>query len=156
VRTNAPWTNVPPRKVATFSWGDEGRVCIVSSVATCIRINEIFDYVQEGADENLLRAVEKQIVARDACNVHPYPITPRMVCAGVPEGGKGFSARDGGDPLYIKKSGKLIGLACFGTGSAAKGYPDVYANVAEKEIHDFIQSELKQVAVGSSSNGSEV
>jgi len=38
----------------------------------------------------------------------------------------------------------------------AKGHPGVYANIGDKEIYDFIESELKQVAVVSSSEESVV
>jgi len=72
-----------------------------------------------------------------------YNITSRMVCAGVAEGGKDSCQGDSGGALYIKKSGKQIGIVSWGKGCAEKGYPGVYGNVADKEIHDFIESEMK-------------
>jgi len=73
-----------------------------------------------------------------------------MVCAGVPEGGKDACQGDSGGPLVLKKSGKQVGIVFWGTGCAEKEHPGVYANVADKKIHDFIESELKQVAIVSS------
>jgi len=102
--------------------------------------------VQEGFDRNLLRAVEVEIIGREACE-KKYAgkdiVTPRMVCAGVAEGRKDACAGDGGSALYIKKSGKQIGIVSWGEGCAQKEYPGVYSNLAEKEIHDFIESEVK-------------
>ena len=74
-----------------------------------------------------------------------------MVCAGVPEGGKDACQGDGGGPLMLKNSGNQVGIVSWGAGCAEKEHPGVYANVADKEIHDFIESELKQAAIGSSS-----
>jgi len=115
--------------------------------------------MQEGADRNLLRAVEVVVIGREACQkfyIASNKITSRMVCAGVAEGGKDSCQGDSGGALYIKKSGKQVGIVSWGTGCAQKDYPGVYANVGDKEMYDFIQSELKQVAFVSSSDGSEV
>ena len=79
-----------------------------------------------------------------------YPVTLRMVCAGVPEGGKDACQGDSGGALLLKKSGKQVGIVSWGKGCAQKEYPGVYTNLADKEIHDFIQSELKQVAIATS------
>ena len=114
--------------------------------------------VQEGADRNWLRAVEVEIIGREACQkfYSSKKITSRMVCAGVPEGGKDSCQGDSGGALVIKKSGKQVGIVSWGTGCALKDYPGVYANIGDKEIYDFIESELKQVAVVSSSEESVV
>jgi len=102
--------------------------------------------VQEGADRELLRAVEVEIIGREACEkmyAGKDIVTLRMVCAGVAEGGKDSCQGDSGGALYIKKSGKQIGIVSWGEGCAQKEYPGVYSNIADKEIHDFIESEMK-------------
>jgi len=55
----------------------------------------------------------------------------------------------------LKKSGKQVGILSWGTGCAEKEHPGVYANVADKDIYDFIDSELKAFALTSSLNKSE-
>jgi len=82
-------------------------------------------------------------------------LTSRAVCAGVPEGGKDSCVGDSGGPLVLTKSGKQIGIVSWGVDCADKDHPGVYANVADKEISSFIDSELKEFAFTSSPNGSE-
>jgi len=108
-----------------------------------------FIAVQEGADRNFLRAVELDMVDRETCIERYEPIkdvTPRMVCAGL-GGGKNACKGDSGGALVVKKSGKQLGIVSWSLGCAEPYYPGVFANVADKEIHDFIDSELEQVAV---------
>jgi len=69
-----------------------------------------------------------------------------MVCAGVPEGGKDACTGESGGALVPKKSEKQVGIVSRGTGCAQPEYPGVYANVADKEVHDFIESGLEQPA----------
>jgi len=78
-----------------------------------------------------------------------------MVCAGTPEGGKDSCNGDSGGALVLKKSGKQVGIVSWGTGCAEKEHPGVYANVADKDIHDFIDRELKEFALTSSLNESK-
>jgi len=79
-----------------------------------------------------------------------------MVCAGVPEGGKDSCQGDNGGPLVLKNSGRQVGIVSWGNGCAEKGYPGVYSNLAEKEMYDFIEKELKKAAIDSFPNGSVV
>jgi len=79
-----------------------------------------------------------------------------MICAGVSEGGKDSCGGDSGGALYIKKSGKQIGIVSSGEGCAQKENPGVYGNVANKKLRAFIESEMNMFAVVSFSNGSEV
>jgi len=106
----------------------------------------------------MLRAVELEIVDREACQkaYTSVNITSRMVCAGVPEGGKGSCNGDSGGALVLKKSGKEVGIVSWAFECASKKYPTVYANIADEEMYDFIESELKQVALISSLNRSDV
>ena len=56
----------------------------------------------------------------------------------------------------LKNSGKVVGIVFWTLGCSEKDYPGVYANVADKEIHDFIDSELEQLANVHSNNESEI
>lgn len=53
-------------------------------------------------------------------------ITPRMICAGLKEGGKDSCQGDSGGPMSFKdKEGKrvLVGVTSFGSGCAEPTYP---------------------------------
>jgi len=104
---------------------------------------------QDDSDPNFLRSVEVQVISREACQksyAGRYNITSRMVCAGVPEGGKDSCQGDSGSALVLKKSGKQVGIVSWGLGCAEKEHPGVYTNLADKEIQDFIGEELNQAA----------
>ncbi|XP_046972682.1 vitellin-degrading protease-like [Vanessa cardui] len=66
-----------------------------------------------------------------------YSITPRMICAGNPEGGKDACQGDSGGPLV--HNGKLAGIVSWGLGCARPNYPGVYANVAA--LRDWIDDQ---------------
>ncbi|KAJ0171767.1 hypothetical protein K1T71_012530 [Dendrolimus kikuchii] len=57
-----------------------------------------------------------------------YRITPRMLCAGTPAGGKDACQGDSGGPLIY--NGKLAGIVSWGLGCARPDYPGVYAKVS--------------------------
>jgi len=118
----------------------------------------INNFMQVSADRTWLRAVEVNIIDHEVCEFSLLgikPITPRMVCAGVPGGGKTACSRDTGGPLVLKKSGKQVGIYFYAFGCASNAdFPGVYTKVADKEIRDFIDGELQQVAT--SPNGSDV
>ena len=116
--------------------------------------------IQENADVKLLRAVQVNIIGAEECKeiyAWKYDLTPRMVCAGVPEGEKDICSGDNGGALVLKKSGKQVGVVSYGLGPCQdKDNPGVYANVADKEIHDFIYNQLQELSFVASPNGSEV
>jgi len=119
-----------------------------------------FIAIQVGADGRFLRSVEVQIVDRKKCKEiyerNKDKITPRVICAAVPEGGKDSCNGDSGGALVLKKSGKHVGILPWGAGCESKIFPGVYTNTAHKTMQDFIESELKQVATDSFPNDSEV
>ncbi|KAI4458489.1 polyserase-related [Holotrichia oblita] len=81
------------------------------------------------SDEDQLHAVEVAIVDHNQCNkAYNGHLTCRMICSGVPEGGKNPCFGDSGGPLVA--NGVLVGVVSWGRGCAQKCYPTVYANVA--------------------------
>uniref|UniRef100_A0A1L8DQP6 trypsin n=1 Tax=Nyssomyia neivai TaxID=330878 RepID=A0A1L8DQP6_9DIPT len=63
-------------------------------------------------------------------------ITPRMICAGLPQGGKDACQGDSGGPLAHEDV--LVGVVSWGYGCAVPGYPGVYSRVAS--VRDWIRT----------------
>lgn len=79
---------------------------------------------------------------QDYCNKqYGGQITPRMICAGLKEGGKDSCQGDSGGPLTIQNDDEpeLIGVVSFGSGCARPNYPGVYARVTS--VREWIQEE---------------
>ncbi|XP_051005362.1 kallikrein-14 [Acomys russatus] len=76
-----------------------------------------------------LQCVNVNIMPEQVCHrAYPGAITPGMVCAGVPEGGKDSCQGDSGGPLVC--GGQLQGLVSYGMERCAlPGYPGVYTNL---------------------------
>ncbi|GAA2998651.1 serine protease [Actinokineospora diospyrosa] len=71
-------------------------------------------------------------------------VTIRMLCAGLPQGGKDSCQGDSGGPLTDKPFGRdpeLVGLVSWGRGCARPGYYGVYTNVAQPALRRWIQEE---------------
>ncbi|KAF2886573.1 hypothetical protein ILUMI_19600, partial [Ignelater luminosus] len=95
-----------------------------------------------GYTSTQLQAVTVYIVDWNECNtVYEGSLTDRMICAGVPEGGKDSCQGDSGGPLVA--SGKLVGIVSWGNGCARSGYPGVYTDVAAPAIR--LHSEVPQL-----------
>jgi secreted trypsin-like serine protease len=60
-------------------------------------------------------------------------VTDVMICAAIPEGGKGSCQGDSGGPLVVNTGSGVqqIGIVSWGFGCAAAGYPGVYTRVSE-------------------------
>lgn len=60
-------------------------------------------------------------------------ITDVMLCAAIPEGGKGSCQGDSGGPLVVNTGSGVqqVGIVSWGFGCAAAGYPGVYTRVSE-------------------------
>jgi secreted trypsin-like serine protease len=84
---------------------------------------------------NELMQVEIPLVSEEVCR-NSYPgsrMDRRMICAGLPEGGKDSCQGDSGGPLVAKDSDgeyKQIGVVSFGRQCAAKEAYGVYARVS--------------------------
>ncbi|CAH0715020.1 unnamed protein product, partial [Brenthis ino] len=86
---------------------------------------------ESGGNPRTLQMVLVPKVSEKACsNAYAplYTITPRMMCAGLPSGGKDACQGDSGGPLV--HNGKLAGIVSWGLGCARPRYPGVYAKVS--------------------------
>ncbi|XP_017469624.1 PREDICTED: trypsin alpha-3-like [Rhagoletis zephyria] len=88
--------------------------------------------VQEGGYlSRTLQKVAVKIVDRFEC-AGQYSqfnaVTERMLCAGVPEGGKDACQGDSGGPLVV--GGELVGIVSWGVGCARPNLPGVYSDAA--------------------------
>ncbi len=91
----------------------------------------------EGEDfPNTLHEVGVALVSKESCskayeNVGTE-ISDKMICAGVPEGGKDSCQGDSGGPLVLQTDNEWVqlGIVSFGEGCGLKGYPGVYTSIA--------------------------
>lgn len=82
--------------------------------------------------EEVLRVINIPIISQARCNMQTA-LTPRMICAGEPEGGRDSCSGDSGGPLACDVSGSylLVGIVSHGIGNQC-GLPDnpgIYAKV---------------------------
>ncbi|XP_069679943.1 trypsin-1-like [Periplaneta americana] len=104
---------------------------VAPSTGTPVVVSGWGDLSSGGPAPTQLQQVQVNIIDYNECNddyVLYGGITPRMICAGVPQGGKDSCQGDSGGPLVSE--GKLVGIVSWGVGCASKQYPGVYANVA--------------------------
>lgn len=94
-----------------------------------------------------LQMVTKPIVSNDDCaqayQPWGFPVTDRMICAGVPEGGRDACQGDSGGPMVYKSGDSSVvvaGTVSWGVGCARAGLPGVYGNVAY--LWDWINDQL--------------
>jgi secreted trypsin-like serine protease len=76
-----------------------------------------------------------------------FNITDVMICAAVPEGGRGSCQGDSGGPLVVNTGSGLqqVGIVSWGFGCAEAGYPGVYTRVSE--FKDWINTITNGVAI---------
>lgn len=92
-------------------------------------------YTSEGAWQvaDKLMKVNVPLVPADVCNVsYDNGITDRMICAGLPEGGKDSCQGDSGGPLFVRDAeGKILlaGIVSWGEGCARPDKYGVYSKV---------------------------
>lgn len=90
---------------------------------------------------DILHQVDLQLMTNEQCIdilsenvfVGDEDITSNMICAAVPEGGKGSCQGDSGGPLVINTGSGVqqVGIVSFGFGCAAEGYPGVYTRISQ-------------------------
>ncbi|MEQ1723420.1 MAG: serine protease [Pseudobdellovibrio sp.] len=84
---------------------------------------------------NLLNKVEIPLVTTKNCNAataYNGDITDRMICAGLPQGGKDSCQGDSGGPLFVKQTSGdylLVGVVSWGEGCARPNKFGVYSKV---------------------------
>ncbi|KAF2891145.1 hypothetical protein ILUMI_15028 [Ignelater luminosus] len=61
-----------------------------------------------------------------------YNISPRMICYGFDEGGKGSCNGDSGGPIVV--NGKVSGLVSWAAGCSQPIYPTIYCRLSNPEI----------------------
>jgi secreted trypsin-like serine protease len=105
---------------------------------------------------NRLQSVRLPLVADLGCQSDytgiDVTITPRMICAGDGSRRADSCFGDSGGPLVVEAPGAagrpadyvLAGLVDFGNGCAQRGYPGVYARIANPEIASFLTSNPPQ------------
>jgi len=90
-------------------------------------------YTEENGEiPNILRKVTVPLVSAEACAAaYPGKITDRMLCAGLPEGGKDSCQGDSGGPLLAGAgtSRVLAGVVSWGEGCARPKKFGVYSKV---------------------------
>ena len=92
-----------------------------------------------GQSPSQLQQVQVNIVGHQECNGNYRAVggvTDRMICAGVPQGGKDACQRDSGGPLGAY--GRLVGVVSWGIGCARQEYPGVYSDVAN--LRNWVQA----------------
>ncbi|XP_028163849.1 trypsin-7-like [Ostrinia furnacalis] len=90
------------------------------------------DTTENGQTSRYLMSVKIPTVSTADCRqaYGQNAITERMICAGVPEGGKDSCQGDSGGPAVNDATGLQVGVVSFGTGCARPGIPGVYTNVS--------------------------
>lgn len=84
---------------------------------------------------NILNKVEIPLVTTPLCNAaasYNGQITDRMICAGLPQGGKDSCQGDSGGPLFMKQTSGdflLLGVVSWGEGCAKPNKFGVYSKV---------------------------
>ena len=113
-------------------------------IGTAVVVTGWGDLFAGGSSPSQLQQVEVNIVDHEECrknNTETARVTDRMICAGVPEEGKGPCHGDSGGPLV--SNGTLVGVVSWGFECAREGYPGVYSDVAK--LRPWVQSTTKIV-----------
>jgi len=94
----------------------------------------------QGSGSDVLLQVDVPIVSQQSCrdSYGVGDITDRMICAGLPQGGKDSCQGDSGGPLVADDGGlwKQIGIVSWGQRCALPNFPGVYARVSV--LYDWV------------------
>ena len=116
--------------VATVAgWG--GRVGYAPNNGPTSDYPEILHKVDLALSTN--QQCKEALAATLNTSVNNTGITDVMICAAIPEGGKGSCQGDSGGPLVINTGSGVqqVGIVSWGYGCAEGGYPGVYTRVSE-------------------------
>ncbi|XP_057680392.1 transmembrane protease serine 7 [Corythoichthys intestinalis] len=84
---------------------------------------------------SVLQKAQVSIMSQTECKKTYGPVSPRMLCAGVPSGERDACRGDSGGPLSCQAPGGrrwfLIGIVSWGAGCGRPGLPGVYARVSK-------------------------
>ncbi|KAK5877904.1 hypothetical protein CesoFtcFv8_025366 [Champsocephalus esox] len=82
---------------------------------------------------SVLQKAEVSLLSQTDCKKSYGPVSPRMLCAGVPSGERDACRGDSGGPLSCQAPGGgcwfLIGIVSWGAGCGRPGLPGVYTRV---------------------------
>ncbi|MBN3309948.1 TMPS6 protease, partial [Amia calva] len=88
-----------------------------------------------GPNSNVLQKVDVRLISQDICShSYSYRISPRMICAGYPDGKKDACQGDSGGPLVCREpSGRwfLAGVVSWGVGCGRPHYYGVYTRITK-------------------------
>ncbi|XP_058875834.1 transmembrane protease serine 6-like, partial [Acipenser ruthenus] len=88
-----------------------------------------------GPSSNVLQKVDVSLITQDICNQsYRYKISPRMLCAGYPDGKKDACQGDSGGPLVCKEpNGRwfLVGVVSWGIGCGRPNFYGVYTRITK-------------------------
>uniref|UniRef100_A0A3Q2VVJ8 Transmembrane serine protease 7 n=1 Tax=Haplochromis burtoni TaxID=8153 RepID=A0A3Q2VVJ8_HAPBU len=83
----------------------------------------------------VLQKAEVSVMSQTECKKQYGIISPRMLCAGVPSGGRDACKGDSGGPLSCQAPGGgrwfLIGIVSWGSGCGRPNLPGVYSRVTK-------------------------
>jgi secreted trypsin-like serine protease len=100
---------------------------------------------------DILHKVDLQLMTNAQCrqvfNAGDSFVTDNMICAAVPEGGKGSCQGDSGGPLVVNTGSGVqqVGIVSFGVGCASAGRPGVYTRVSE--FNEWMSAIIDGVAI---------
>jgi secreted trypsin-like serine protease len=88
--------------------------------------------------------VSLPLVSNATCQIaYGNSITSRMICAGVPAGGKDSCWGDSGGPLFAyfpeARAGIQTGIVSWGEDCGLPGYYGVYTRISNPDIRTFIR-----------------
>uniref|UniRef100_A0A8C9RX42 Transmembrane serine protease 7 n=1 Tax=Scleropages formosus TaxID=113540 RepID=A0A8C9RX42_SCLFO len=93
---------------------------------------------------SVLQKAQVQIISQSECKRTYSPVSPRMLCAGVPSGEQDACRGDSGGPLSCKVTdgGRwfLVGIVSWGAGCGRPSLPGVYTRVTK--FTAWIQSHM--------------
>jgi trypsin len=98
-----------------------------------------------GGIPKLLQKVNVPLVPRAECEAaYPGELTDRMLCAGLPAGGKDSCQGDSGGPLFMGsgKTRRLVGVVSWGEGCARENKYGIYSDVSVG--YEWITSQIGQ------------